>query len=238
VVGSPSHAEMESKRDVYMSLVGGYLWLANMTFPTLAYPASQLARVMSNPAPQHLSLAMRVLAYLHGQRDHTLTFTPNDSTFVVYVDSNWDSTFSVSGAFYYYHGCLFHWFTKAQHSISLSSAEAEYFGAMLASRDLLFLRDLFVDLHIVFDRATVMYTDSKSAVDMAFDPVAFKNTKHILRASAFYRDLVQKGHVLPKHLPGKVMISDILTKAPSRELFLFLVAILYATIDDETVTSR
>ena len=27
---------------------------------------------------------------------------------------------------------------------------------------------------------------------MSFDPVAFKNTKHILRAANFLRDLVQK----------------------------------------------
>ena len=31
-----------------------------------------------------------------------------------------------------YHGCLFHWFSKTQKSVSLSSAEAEFFGAMLA----------------------------------------------------------------------------------------------------------
>ena len=39
---------------------------------------------------------------------------------------------------------------------------------------------------------SVVYSDSKSAVDMAFDPVAFKKTKHILGAGAFLRDLVAK----------------------------------------------
>eukprot|EP00967_Tisochrysis_lutea_P106597 scaffold163580_cov33-Tisochrysis_lutea.AAC.1 len=79
-----------------------------------------------------------------------------------------------------------------QRSVSLSSAEAEYFGAMLTAKDLIFIRDLITDLGIFLNGPSIVYSDSKSAVDMAFDPVAFKKTKHILRAGAFLRDLVAK----------------------------------------------
>ena len=58
-----------------------------------------------------------------------------------------------------------------------------------------------------------MYSDSKSAVDMSFDPVAFKNTKHILRAAEFLRDLVRKEVVVMTHVPGTTMLADLLTKA-------------------------
>ena len=44
----------------------------------------------------------------------------------------------------FYHGCLFHWFSKVQRSVSLSSAEAEYFGAMMAARDVVFVRELLM----------------------------------------------------------------------------------------------
>ena len=50
------------------------------------------------------------------------------------------------GCLIFYHGCLFHWFSKMQKSVSLSSAEAEYFGAMMAARDLIFVRDLLIEL--------------------------------------------------------------------------------------------
>jgi hypothetical protein len=69
-----------------------------------------------------------------------------------------------------------------QKSVSLSSAEAEYFGAMMAARDLIFARDLLIELAIPLEGPSVMWSDSKSAVDMSRDPVAFKMTKHILRA--------------------------------------------------------
>ena len=116
----------------------------------------------------------------------------------------------MSGCLIFYHGCLFHWFSKMQKSVSLSSAEAEYFGAMMTGRELVFVRDLLVEVGIILDAASVIWSDSKSAVNMAFDPVAFKNTKHILRAAEFLRDLVMREAVAMKHLPGRVMIADAL----------------------------
>ena len=64
-----------------------------------------------------------------------------------------------------------------------------------------------------------MFCDSKSAVAMSFDPIAFKNTKHILRAANFMRDLVARNVILMKHVAGSLMIADILTKAPARAVF-------------------
>ena len=57
--------------------------------------------------------------------------------------------------------------------------EAEYFGAMLALKDLIWLRDLLFDLGLLVSGPTVMYCDSQSAVGMALDPIAFKKTKAI-----------------------------------------------------------
>ena len=45
-----------------------------------------------------------------------------------------------------------------------------------------------------------MYLDSKSAIDMAFDPVAFKKTKHILRDAESLRDLVMREVYKPSHV--------------------------------------
>jgi len=72
--------------------------------------------------------------------------------------------------------------------------------------------------------------DSKSAVGMAFDPVAFKKTKHILRAAEFLRDLVNRGVISVEHLPGVVMLADLLTKAaPGGPTFVVLPQINFAS---------
>ena len=140
-----------------------------------------------------------------------------------FVDSSWATKFSCSGGMFFYHGCLFHWFSKMQRSVTLSSAEAEFFGAMLAAKELIFIRELLIELGIPVDAPSVIKCDSKSAVGMAFDPVAFKKTKHILRAAEFLRDLVAREVVSVEHLPGAVMLADILTKAASRAVFVELI---------------
>ena len=65
-------------------------------------------------------------------------------------------------------------------------------------------------------------------IDMSHDPVAFKKTKHILRAAEFLRDLVAREVITLKHLPGRVMIADILTKAPARVVFTELIHLVRA----------
>ena len=66
---------------------------------------------------------------------------------------------------------------------------------------------------------------------MAFDPVAFKQTKHVLRAAEFLRDLVARGVVTLRHVAGRVMIADVLTKAVTRPIYLELLRLAdaYAT---------
>ena len=94
------------------------------------------------------------------------------------------------------------------------------------------VRDLLADLAIVLGGACVIYSDSRSAVALAFDPVAFKQTKHILRAAEFLRDLVAREVVTLQHLPGRVMVADLLTKAVSRPVFLALLKLFDAYAED------
>ena len=152
--------------------------------------------------PPHFAAAVSLLVYLRGVGNRPLVFAPNTSRGLdTFVDSDWAVRFSCSGCLVFFHGCLFHWFSKMQKSVSLSSAEAEYFGAMMTARDLLFIRELLVDLGIVLDGPSTIFSDSGSAIKMSWDPVAFKNTKHILRAAHFLRDLVAREAVQVSHVP-------------------------------------
>ena len=73
-----------------------------------------------------------------------------------------------------------------QRSVTLSSAEAEFFGAMLAAKEVIFIRELLIDLGFSINGASVINCDSKSAVSMALDPVAFKC--HLRRTPPRRRD--------------------------------------------------
>jgi hypothetical protein len=224
---SEAAEQMAPRKVVYMALVGAFLWLANMTRNEISHVTSQLARFISNPGVTHFNAAMRVLTYLDNTRSRKLRYAPNVSLPLhVLVDSSWETKFSCSGAYFFFMGCPFHWFSKTQRSITLSSAESEFFGCMLALKDTLWIREVLQDLHLLLPGPSMMWCDSKSAVAMAFDPVAFKNTKHILRAAEFLKHHTLCGSITINHAKGVIMIADILTKGQARPIFLQLLKLL------------
>ena len=87
--------------------------------------------------------------------------------------------------------------------------------------------------------ATILYLDSKSAIDMAFNPVAFKKTKHILRDDAFFlRDVVARAVYLPKHVITTDQLADPFTKALNRVTFNSLRIRLMGVTDGEKTRRR
>ena len=92
-----------------------------MTMWFLSYAAGQLSRFLTNPGPTHYAAAIRVLVYLRDQGCRSLVFASNrDRGLDTFVDSSWGTRFSVSGCLVFFHGCLFHWFSKMKKSVVMS----------------------------------------------------------------------------------------------------------------------
>ena len=221
---SPEWFEMRDKADTYMTLVGAILWLAACTRPDLAYAMSVLARFVSNPAKIHYVALQRVLVYVRDTASQELVFRAPKSNsdplvLTAYSDANWAENQSTCGACLFLGGCLINWYSRLQKSVSHSSAESEYVAASMAAREAIFIRDVLTDLGELRPGPTTLYLDSKSAIDMAFDPVAFKKTKHILRDAFFLRDKVARQVFSPVHVSSEEQLADMLTKAVNKAIF-------------------
>ena len=72
--------------------------------------------------------------------------------------------------------------------------------------------DLLDDVGLPATCPVPLLLDSKSAVDLAFDPVAFKKTKHILRAAHELRDRVARDIYHPTYVQAAGQLADLLTK--------------------------
>ena len=226
-LGSAEHKAMRAHHDDYMSLAGAYLWLSNVSRPELSFISLQLARFVSNPGKPHLDAAVRVLVYLRGSVQRTLVFRPDVTVPLrIYVDSDWAVKFSISGAIFTFMGCPVHWFAKTQRSVSMSSTEAEFFAAMMAARDGVHLRDLLADLSLLASEPTVIRSDNKSVADLALDAIAFKKTKHIMRAAEFLRDLCMRRVFAVVWISGLDNVADLFTKGHSAAVFASYMALL------------
>ena len=71
------------------------------------------------------------------------------------------------------------WFSRKQKSVALSTAEAEYMEASLASCETLWLRKLLVNIFGQELRPTVIYCDNQSCIQLSENPVFHDRSKHI-----------------------------------------------------------
>ena len=75
--GVATKAEIE----LFRSKIGSEMYLTVYTRPDIVYTVSVLSRFLSNPSPQHLKAADRILQYLKGTKHFGIVYrganTPN-----------------------------------------------------------------------------------------------------------------------------------------------------------------
>ena len=71
------------------------------------------------------------------------------------------------------------WSSKRKQIVTLSTTEAEYVGASLASRKLMWLRKLVSDIECQGDIQITLYIDNQSTIRIAKNPEFHNRTKHI-----------------------------------------------------------
>ncbi|GKD43833.1 ribonuclease H-like domain-containing protein [Tanacetum coccineum] len=145
------------------------------------------------------------------------------TSLVGYTNADWagcpSTRRSTSGYCVFLGDNLLSWSAKRQHTISRSSAEAEYRGVANVVAETAWIRNLLRELHSPLLTATLVYCDNVSAVYMSANPVQHQRTKHIEIDIHFVRDMVKAGHVRVLHVPSRFQYADIFTKGLPSALF-------------------
>lgn len=107
---------------------------------------------MHDPRESDFALIKRILRYVKGTLDYGLQLTSSSSNdLVVYSDADWagcpDTRRSTSGYCVFLGDNLISWSSKRQHTVSRSSAEAEYRGVANSIAEACWIRQLLGELH-------------------------------------------------------------------------------------------
>eukprot|EP00253_Pinus_taeda_P014360 PITA_14360 len=142
---------------------------------------------------------------------------------VGFTDSDWagdpDDRKSTAGYVFTLGSGPITWACKKQAAISLSSAEAEYRGAVEASKEALWLRQILSEFGFEQQHPTTLWCDNQSAIQLCKDPVQHQRSKHIELHMHFIRKLIHD-HVLEvQYCSTDDQVADIFTKALTEAKF-------------------
>ena len=148
------------------------------------------------------------------------------TTITCWCDSDWvacpNTRRSVTGYIVKFGDSLVSWKSKKQQTVSRSSAEAEYRSMASAVAEVTWLIGLFNELNVSIQMPITVWSDSKSAIQLAANPVFHERTKHIEIDCHFIRDKVKTGLIQTEYVHTHQQIADLLTKGLSQAQHLHL----------------
>lgn len=218
----PSVPDLEH---AYKKIVGELTYLATCSRPDIAQTVQRLAQQCAHAEPRHFAAAKRVLRYLKGTRSlHIHYGNPNVNHLpYAYSDSDWATCpadrVSVSGYIWFYYGGPVAHASKKQHTLALSSTEAEYMALSACVQEGLWLRSALLSLNQTPPLPFVVQADNTGAVSLSTSPVNHPRTKHIDIRYHFLREHVSKGVFDLRWIPTHQNVADVLTKPLPRASF-------------------
>ena len=207
----------------FAMFMGDLTWLTR-TNPRLAFVAQDLSRFVTNPGPDHIAAARRVLAHLKGNPGRGLTFHgsdtvlnesyPHRNTIIAMVDSGFShkGDKAVSGVTVLMNGAAIVHISRRQATVSNTSTEAEVKAVALAAEVLASVVPLWSELAGARHPAVRCMVDNKGAkkqVESGTDSVA---SAPYLRSKAYAEGKIYAGIMWMDLVPGEENGADMATK--------------------------
>ncbi|KAK3252831.1 hypothetical protein CYMTET_37894 [Cymbomonas tetramitiformis] len=168
------------------SIVYSLLWLARTIRPDIYYHVTYLAQFCHTPTAEIMAAAKRILAYVYGTRDFSLTYQCDKTRprLALYCDADHagdtSDRNSVSGYCIYLHGMLVDWWSKKQNSsTALSSTEAEYIAMSEACTSALGIRNTLDEYWDFSDSSIPVHIDNEAVTHIATQRQLSSKLKHV-----------------------------------------------------------
>ena len=199
----------------YRGMIGSLLYLT-ASRPDIMFAVCLCARFQANPKISHYTAVKRIFRYLKGTIELGIWYGHSGNLNLVgYTDADFAGSRvdrkSTSGTCQFLGGSLVSWSSRKQHSVALSTAEAEYVAAGSCCAQLLWLNQTLGDYGLNFRKIPIL-CDNNSAICISKNPVHHSRTKHIDIRHHFIRDHVEKGDVKLEWIETHDQIADIFTK--------------------------
>ena len=199
------------------------MYLTN-TRPDICFAVNTLSQFMVEPRRVHWIATKHVLRYLKGTIEYGLRYkVDHEINLQGYTDADWVGSISdrknTSGCCFNLGSTVISWLSRKQSSVTLSTPEAEYMAACLASGKAVWLRKMISGLLDQVIDVTCSWCDNQICIKMTENPVFHDRSKHISIKYHYIRDMVEKGVVNLQYVATEEQTADIFTKSLARTKF-------------------
>jgi hypothetical protein len=138
---------------MYRQLIRSSMYLVN-TRPNICFAVNTLSQYVVEPRHVHWIAAKHVLRYLHGMVGYGLIYVSHSAVKLQgYTDSDWAESVvdgkNTSGCCFSLGSGMISWLSRKQTSVALSTIEAEYIAASVASREAVWLREVAMQGYLI-----------------------------------------------------------------------------------------
>ncbi|GKC71343.1 ribonuclease H-like domain-containing protein, partial [Tanacetum coccineum] len=177
-----------------------------------------LSQFMHKPLRSHIKIALKVLRYLKSNPGKGVHIVRQPkASLEAFVDADWANCLatrkSVTGFCVKLNGSLISWKSKKQHTLSKSSAKAEYKAMASVTSEVTWILKILRDLE--WDKVLLvnLYCNSQAAIKIAANPVFHERTKHLEIDLHFVREKILSGIIKTQKIKFAVQPAYIFTKA-------------------------
>lgn len=198
----------------YRELVGCLMYVMVSTRPDLSMAVNFYSQFQSNATESQWVGLKRILRYIKGTQKYGLVFTRNvTEPLIGYADADWANEYdrkSISGYLFEVFGNLTTWCTKKQRIVTLSSTEAEYVALSQAACELIWLKNLLLEMNIAVQSVNI-FEDNMSCIHLLTKP-NHSRQKHIDVKYHFVKELIALNELKVLYINTNEQKADIPTK--------------------------
>ncbi len=184
----------------------------------------------------------RILRYLKGTVSKGLTYTSETNLISAYADASYVTDMqtgsSTSGIIIKSFGDTITWISRRQKVKATSTTEAEYVAMSEATKEIMWLQDMYKELGIKCQQPAVIYEDNSSAIALAKTENCSK-LKHLASKYHLIRRQVMKNKIKLVWISTHVQPADVLTKPlPKIKFEEFRMSLMNESSDSVTKLKR
>jgi hypothetical protein len=210
----------KKRQAIYRSTVARLQYAATWVRFDISFTVAQLARFCASAGPTHWAALHHVMEYLVKTPSFKLTYRKKQKTLTGlegFCDSDWgnsSSRRSTTGLLFRYDNAPIFWRSKLQKSISLSTAEAEYYAASHGAVEAIYLRRLLDNMGFKQEEYTPLYEDNNACIEWANNIIGGRErAKHIDLRKHFAHEVIQNRKMRLIKVDTSEQLADVFIKA-------------------------